>query len=176
MADALPPDALRAGYDRSAGSYDARFEALQTPKHVAALARLPVAPGERVLDVGCGTGLLAARLRHAHVVGLDLSAGMLARARSSLVPVQGDARALPFRDASFDVAFAVTALLVPVRDLERALLELRRVLVPGGRAAVTLLAADAPADFARTLAACGLAPTGESFESGQDRGWVVRRP
>jgi ubiquinone/menaquinone biosynthesis C-methylase UbiE len=171
-SDALPPEALRAGYDRSAPGYDARFAELQRPKHDAVLARARVAAGERVLDVGCGTGLLAARLEGARVTGVDLSIGMLERARSKLAPVQGDALALPFRERAFDVAFAVTSLLVGHRSLTRALVELGRVLVPGGRLAVTLLREDVPRGFERELRACGLSP-GEAFECGQDVGWIA---
>lgn len=175
MHASLPRDALRAGYDRSAPTYDARFGELQRPKHAAVLARIPVAERARVLDVGCGTGLLARQLGHARVTGVDVSPGMLAIARRWLQPVEADARALPFRDASFDLAFAVTSLLLEERELPRALLELRRVVVPGGRAAITLLSDEAPVELPRALGACGLLTLGSSFECGQDVGWIVTR-
>ena len=67
---------------------------------------------ERVLDVGCGTGLLAQRLSAAghDVVGLALSLGMLLQGTARLRYVQGDAVALPFPDTSFDGAVTVAAL------------------------------------------------------------------
>jgi ubiquinone/menaquinone biosynthesis C-methylase UbiE len=74
----------------------------------AVVARLAATGSARVLDVGCGTGQLAARLRRelgARVVGCDFSRGMLraAQARDRVAGwVQGDACRLPFREASFD--------------------------------------------------------------------------
>jgi ubiquinone/menaquinone biosynthesis C-methylase UbiE len=174
VGESLPPDALRAGYDRSAAGYDARFAELQRVKYDAVLARIAVPAGARVLDLGCGTGLLAARLAPAKVVGLDLTLGMLALAKPRLVPVQGDALALPFRDGSFDLAFAITSLLVGARALPRALIEARRVLVPRGLFLVTLLRGDVPVNFPRELAACGFACE-EPFECGQDVGFVAKR-
>jgi demethylmenaquinone methyltransferase / 2-methoxy-6-polyprenyl-1,4-benzoquinol methylase len=96
-----------------------------------------VKPGERILDVCCGTGDLAigARARGAHVTGLDFSERMLERARTKgpqIEWVQGDALALPFEDATFDAA-TVGFGIRNVADLERGLRELRRVLRPGGR-------------------------------------------
>jgi len=175
LDDAVPPHALRASYDRSAASYDERFSELQRTKHDAVLARVTVQDGARVLDVGCGTGLLAARLPRARVVGVDLSSGMLERARVRLLPVQGSALALPFRDGAFELVFAVTSLLVPARELTRALLELGRVARPGARVAVTLLRENAPAGFTRELRACGLEPEAEAFPCGQDLGWIAVR-
>ncbi|CAN5157191.1 hypothetical protein BH18CHL2_BH18CHL2_00260 [soil metagenome] len=96
-------------------------------------------PGERVLDVAKGTGLVAAELRRrsdCRVVGLDQSAGMLAVAarRGASLLVRGRAEALPFADAIFDrVTFAY--LLRDVDDPAATLGELARVLRPGGRLA-----------------------------------------
>jgi len=103
-------------------------------------AEAVVRPGDRVLDAACGTGDLALEAARVGgvVTGLDFSAAMLARARRKapeLEWVQGDALALPFPDAHFDVAtvgFGVRNL----DDLEAGLRELRRVLRPGGRVAV----------------------------------------
>jgi demethylmenaquinone methyltransferase/2-methoxy-6-polyprenyl-1,4-benzoquinol methylase len=97
-------------------------------------------PGDRVLDVCCGTGDLAveAERRGARVVGLDFSERMLERARrksGAIEWVQGDAMALPFEDGSFDVVtvgFGVRNL----EDLGGGLVEMGRVLRPGGRCAV----------------------------------------
>ena len=93
--------------------------------------------GARVLDVGCGTGRVAAALaeRGAKVWGVDPSAEMLEVARSrvpsSVGLKEGRAEALPFRDAWFDGA--VCMLSVHLLDRPRAFAELARVLVPGGR-------------------------------------------
>ena len=96
----------------------------------------------RVLEVGCGSAPCARWLRRAgaQVVGLDVSAGMLARAAALNlssgvhVPfVQADAGALPFPDASFDVACSSYGGLPFVADAEGVLAEVARVLRPGGR-------------------------------------------
>jgi len=99
----------------------------------------------RILDVGCGTGRYACILSGAlgrPVFGLDLSAGMLEKARERAAGegadvrlVQGDALAMPFRDASFDAA---TLFLVVhhVGDHRRMGEELLRALAPGGRAVI----------------------------------------
>jgi demethylmenaquinone methyltransferase/2-methoxy-6-polyprenyl-1,4-benzoquinol methylase len=105
-------------------------------------AEAVVRPGDRVLDACCGTGDLAlacARAGASEVVGLDFSEPMLERARRKphagpcrLDWVRADLLALPFEDGSFDsatVGFGVRN----VDDLERALVELRRVLRPDGR-------------------------------------------
>jgi ubiquinone/menaquinone biosynthesis C-methylase UbiE len=102
---------------------------------VAALRRRRI---ERLLDVGCGTGLLTARLRRelraTSVVGLDFSAGMLAHARAgdgALALVRGDGGRLPFRDGGFD-AIVTTEAFHWFPDPDGALAEFRRVLRPSG--------------------------------------------
>lgn len=90
--------------------------------------------GRDVLEVGCGTGLLLRRFagfaRAAR--GVDLSPGMLARARArGLDAVEGSATELPFPDASFDVACSFK-VLAHVRDIRKALTEMARVVRPGG--------------------------------------------
>lgn len=110
-------------------------------ERLADLSRLRA--GERVLDVGCGTGAVAraAHRRGASATGLDVNEAMLATARR-LAPAiewrQGDAADLPYPDASFDVVLCQQALqFLPDPDL--ALGEMRRVLGAGGRAAVAVL-------------------------------------
>ena len=101
-------------------------------------------PGQRVLDVACGTGIVA-RLAAPHVgstgevVGLDLNPGMLAVARSLPPPQgatvdwrEGDAGALPFAEALFDVAFCQLGLQ-SFSDRSQAVREIYRVLKPSGR-------------------------------------------
>ncbi|HEX8205992.1 MAG TPA: methyltransferase domain-containing protein [Solirubrobacteraceae bacterium] len=103
-------------------------------------------PGERVLDVGCGTGFYVAELLEdvgpdGAVTGVDPSAPMLtvARERCAGAPnvtfAEGAATALPVEDASFDAAVSVQVLEY-VEDVDAALRELRRVLRPGGRLVV----------------------------------------
>ena len=110
----------------------------------ALVARVRAAPGERVLDVATGTGLVAAELVGYHgcsVVGLDQSEEMLAAARAKLATepalgarielVRGEAERLPFTDAEFD-ALTFTYLLRYVDDPLLTLRELARVVRPGG--------------------------------------------
>jgi demethylmenaquinone methyltransferase / 2-methoxy-6-polyprenyl-1,4-benzoquinol methylase len=101
-------------------------------------------PGQRVLDVATGTGLVASGLasRGAEVVGLDQSEQMLAGARrrlsqrpdlaSRITLRQGEAEHLPFADGEFD-ALTFTYLLRYVDDRAATMAELARVIKPGGR-------------------------------------------
>lgn len=100
----------------------------------------PVA-GKVLLDVGCGDGALASELarRGAAVTGLDADPAIIAaarrRAQAAAMPLQfveGQAESLPFESGSFDLVLAVTVLCF-VRDAERAVSEMARVLKPGGR-------------------------------------------
>jgi SAM-dependent methyltransferase len=102
-----------------------------------------VAPGQAVLDVGCGTGVVAREAAdrmggQGSVVGLDLNEGMLAVARRLRPDIewrQGDAAEVPFQDGSFDVVLCQSALMF-FPDRARALREMARVLTPDGTVAV----------------------------------------
>lgn len=96
-----------------------------------------IGPGDRVLDIGCGTGRHSLSVREgcgAVTIGIDLSPGMLERARSKCPGawVLGDAAGLPFRAGSFDRAMMIL-VLQHVGDEPLAIAEARRVLRPGGR-------------------------------------------
>lgn len=86
------------------------------------------------LEIGCGTGVNAARLRALGwaPVGVDISAGMLGHARGRLPVVRADATNLPVRSASVD-AVASVMVSTDVRDYPAVLQEAARVLRPGGR-------------------------------------------
>jgi demethylmenaquinone methyltransferase/2-methoxy-6-polyprenyl-1,4-benzoquinol methylase len=101
------------------------------------VAALGLPPGSRLVDLGCGTGdlaLMAERAGH-QVVGVDLSAGMLAARRGAFAAAQGDGAALPLATAGLDGAVSGYALR-NVTDLDAVFCELARVLRPGGRLAL----------------------------------------
>jgi demethylmenaquinone methyltransferase/2-methoxy-6-polyprenyl-1,4-benzoquinol methylase len=134
---------VRSMFDRIAPVYDAMNRLMTAGldrRWRRETAAAVVHPGDRVLDVACGTGdlALAAAAAGGRVTGIDFSTRMLERARrksSAVEWLEADALALPFDDASFDVVtsgFGVRNLA----DLEAGLLELRRVLRPGGRIGV----------------------------------------
>lgn len=103
-----------------------------------------VEPGESVLDVGCGTGVVAitAARRGAQVSGLDLTPELLEHARANeeiaecgkIDWIEGDAERLPYPDASFDVVLSQFGHMFAPRP-EVVISEMRRVLRPGGRIA-----------------------------------------
>ena len=122
----------------------------QTPDLIAQRVRvldlLAPRPGEHIVDIGVGPGLLAydlARLAgpDGRVVGLDVSADMLAIAHERLASqanaecMEGDAVRLPLPDGGFDAAVS-TQVYEYVADMPAALAELHRVLRPGGRALI----------------------------------------
>jgi SAM-dependent methyltransferase len=122
-----------------------RYDELHPPdanwrELVDAIAEAADVVGRRVLDVGCGTGRLAAALaeRGARVWGVEPSEAMLAEAKrkvsSSVGFKQGSAEALPFKDGWFDRT--VMRLVVHLVDRPRAFRELVRVLGPDGRSVI----------------------------------------
>jgi ubiquinone/menaquinone biosynthesis C-methylase UbiE len=131
-----------AGWSRRANTYG-RVTGAITARFVDSLLNAArVGPGVRVLDVATGPGHVAAAAaaRGAEPVGVDIAEGMLAVARRDHPQLDfrlGDAEALPFADSSFDAvvgAFVLNHLPRP----EAAAAELARVLVPGGRVALSV--------------------------------------
>lgn len=102
------------------------------PEEIA-LAALAEARPKRVLDAGCGSGLFASQIEAAEVVAVDSSSFMVEQARQLGVEARtGDIESLPFADRDFDAA-ACNWTLYHLRDLDRGLAELARVIRPGGR-------------------------------------------
>ena len=115
------------------------------PLFGAALDAARVTSGTRLLDAGCGAGLLAllASLRGAQVAAVDASPGMLAIARQRLPAAdvrEADLEAVPFGDATFDAVTAVNSIFY-AEDMTAAMRELVRVVRPGGRVVVTAIRA-----------------------------------
>jgi demethylmenaquinone methyltransferase/2-methoxy-6-polyprenyl-1,4-benzoquinol methylase len=139
---------VRAMFDRIAPRYDPmnRLLTLGLDQRWRRRAAAAVGPGDRVIDLACGTGDLCelASQRGATVVGVDFAGGMLRRARARRACsrlVQADAQALPFPDASADVVTCGFALR-NFASVAEVLAECARVLRAGGR--IALLEVDRP--------------------------------
>ena len=139
----------RIFHDHECAYYDERFaivhderSARRALQEVEDLLGRPVRARETVLDVGCGTGWLAAGLPRAlpglPVIGVDLSQGMLERARAAGAwpLLRADAQRLPLATASVDL-IVTRGVLHHLPDVPAALTEWRRVLRPGGAVVVT---------------------------------------
>ncbi|MDH7489596.1 MAG: methyltransferase domain-containing protein [Anaerolineae bacterium] len=148
-----PRQAARAAYNRISRWYDALAHSERRFVD-AGLRMLAVQAGERVLEIGCGTGYALVPIARAAgasglAVGLDIAEGMLAAARARLERAElprrpplmmADAVALPFTDGAFDAVFmAFTLELFDTPDIPLVLAECARVLHPGGRLGVVAL-------------------------------------
>lgn len=144
-------DAITRFWGFVAPAYDAH--ALQRwvyrPAQDEVIAQLSSAHSQKVADIACGTGILADRIARElnpdEVYGVDMSDGMLARAkaRSSKVRwLKGPAEQLPFDDGALDAV--VTTSAFHFFDQPAALAEFHRVLVPGGLAAVATISPATP--------------------------------
>ncbi len=134
-----------------AGRYDLLSRLVSGPlfRGIATNVAASVPTGGRVLEIGCGPGLLSIRLAQAHgfdVTGIDLDPAMIELARANAVRsridvgrtpsfVVGDAAALPFGDETFDGVVS-TFSMHHWSDRARGLDEIARVLAPGGRALI----------------------------------------
>lgn len=138
---ALNADAVKLAYRRWAMVYDAVFGSISSFGRRCAVAQANRLPGQKVLEVGVGTGLaLPSYNFDKRITGIDLSTDMLKRAkqrvqRQNLSNVENlfemDAEATNFEDGSFDIAVGMfVASVVPNPD--RLFTELKRVVKPGG--------------------------------------------
>jgi ubiquinone/menaquinone biosynthesis C-methylase UbiE len=140
----------RYGWDKASELYENAWREQLRPAQDRMLEMDALRPGERVLDVACGTGLVTFRAADAvapngAVVGTDISAEMVERARQIASDRGGanvtfermDAEQLDLPDTSFDVALCALGLMY-VPDPLQALREQLRVLKPGGRAAAAV--------------------------------------
>lgn len=124
-----------------ARDWAAYVEQVALPLFGATLDAARVTEGTRLLDAGCGAGLLSvlASFRGAQVTALDAAPGLLAIARQRLPGAdvrEGDLEELPCADASFDAVAAVNSVFYAA-DMGGAMRELVRVARPGGRVVVT---------------------------------------
>ncbi len=145
MADGERAYLPAAGHDWALPLYDPLVKLLGADRAKGVLLQQAhLSPTERVLDIGCGTGTLAAMIQRAHagveVVGLDPDPKALARARRkaerahlSIRFDQGFSEQLSYPDASFDHVFSTFMLHhLGARERRGTLAEVRRVLKPGG--------------------------------------------
>ncbi len=131
----------------AAENYERHFvPAIATPVSVDLLSAADLQPGERVLDVACGTGVIARLAAEqvgtsGSVVGVDIAPDMIDVAKSvpsAGAPIEwqvGDAMSLPHPDNSYDVVLCQMGLML-VEDRPAAVGSMRRVLAPGGRVVV----------------------------------------
>jgi SAM-dependent methyltransferase len=146
MEDRLQRRVQRYGWDLASAEYEPLWQAQLEGVQTRLLAAAALAPGERVLDVACGTGLVTRAAARAvaprgTAVGVDLSGRMIDIAVGEGVAnatfARMDAEDLHLPDGEFDVVLCALGLMY-VPDPARALREMRRVLRPGGRIALAV--------------------------------------
>ena len=145
----------RKFYDRISRAYDLIAEADERRIREGGERLLKLAPGEKVLEIGFGTGNSIISMAESvgpngKVYGIDVSQGMLDVAHKKIIDrgmsdrvelINGDGRNLPYEDSFFDAAFASFTLeLFPDDDIPVVLAQVRRVLKKGGRLCVVSMA------------------------------------
>ena len=137
-------DPVRKEYGALASKYDRKWAGYVEATIRETLRRIPLSPGDQILDVACGTGVLLRAVAASDVrvilAGVDATPEMLEVANSrigSLADLRhGRAESLPFEDESFDTVVTTNALHF-FRLPENALREMWRVIKPGGQVVVT---------------------------------------
>jgi ubiquinone/menaquinone biosynthesis C-methylase UbiE len=159
LLDEVPPSQqVRRAYDIWSICYDKVAAPWEHGPRLRGLEAANLRSGEKVLDVGVGTGavalrILARRNQGSRVYGVDISLRMLAKARRRISAADGanahllaaDARAPPFRERVFDVVYSAYTLdLMTFKDVALALSEFRRVLKPDGRMVLVNMSKELP--------------------------------
>lgn len=133
-------------YDRLAKIYDAQYAKEQEAKIEAALGETHLKPDSRVLDIGCGTGLLLKYIGNSVVllVGIDISPHILTEAKTqakrfqNVALLRAEAGHPPFKSQTFDTVFAIT-LIQNTPDPARTLKEIKRIAKQDAIVTVTAL-------------------------------------
>ncbi|HEX6944592.1 MAG TPA: methyltransferase domain-containing protein, partial [Casimicrobiaceae bacterium] len=137
---AVETDFVAGVYEKLASVYDWVFGPTLHAGRLQAMQRMAIAPNDRILEVGVGTGInLALYPKDCQLTGIDLSEGMLEKAHERVAEkamrnvrlLQMDATRLNFEDDSFDIVYAPYLISV-VPDPVRVASEMRRVCRPGG--------------------------------------------
>jgi ubiquinone/menaquinone biosynthesis C-methylase UbiE len=139
-----PTDEVRHQYDDLAGQYETRWRSYVESSVEETIRRMRVASDSRVLDIGCGTGVLLSRMMQRdatlRAAGVDLSVAMLSVARSKLqrnvTLTAGDAERLPFAKGVFDVVVSSSSFHYWPSPTT-GLVEIRRVLKNTGQLIIT---------------------------------------
>lgn len=137
-------DSIKKIYAGYSGIYDALFKRFFYPRIKHAITYMDIKSGDRVLDVGVGTGLSLAEFpKNCKVVGIDLSTEMLRKAKEKIVQnrldhiqvMSMDAMRIGFRDDSFDKVF-ISHVVSVVPDPYKVMSEVRRVCRKGGQVVI----------------------------------------
>jgi phosphatidylethanolamine/phosphatidyl-N-methylethanolamine N-methyltransferase len=138
---AVENDFVEGVYEKLASVYDWVFGPTLHPGRLQARDRMVIRPGDRILEVGVGTGInLSLYPKGCRITGIDLSTSMLEKARERAARqglrdvrlLEMDAARLSFEDDSFDIVYAPYLISV-VPDPVQVVHEMRRVCRPGGR-------------------------------------------
>jgi phosphatidylethanolamine/phosphatidyl-N-methylethanolamine N-methyltransferase len=138
---AVENDFVERVYEKLANVYDVVFGPTLHPGRLVAIERMGIRRGDRVLEVGVGTGInVSLYPKKCHVTGIDLSTSMLEKARERVAReerrnirlLEMDAARLTFADNTFDIVYAPYLVSV-VPDPIQVVREMRRVCRPGGK-------------------------------------------